>query len=250
VTLLGQIVNQYGRKEFPRVDGKSPFTQLLYAVAEVDGLERLRFTSPHPVGFREDVCQAFRDLPVLMPHVHFPLQSGSNRILKEMKRAYTREKFLEIIQNLREARPGLALSTDIIVGFPGETDDDYLETRALVKEVGFENAFIFKYSKRRGTPAAEMDGQVPQRVKEQRNHDLLAVVDEYARERGQAMVGSEQLVLCEGPSKTNKQRLMGRTPTNRIVIFDGPHERLVGQIIPARITESTGHTLYGDVITR
>ncbi len=247
VTLLGQIVNCYGRKEFPRVDGKSPFVQLLEAVHAVEGIERIRFTSPHPVGFREDLINAFAQLPKLMPHVHFPLQSGSNRILKLMKRGYTREKFLDLIKNLRDARPGLALSTDIIVGFPGETEEDYQQTRDLVEQVGFENAFIFKYSKRRDTPAAEMADQVEEKVKEQRNHDLLAVVDTYAKARGREMIGSQVDVLCEGPSKTNKERFMGRTPTNRIVIFEGP-ERLRGQIFPVTIQDSTGYTLYGDPV--
>lgn len=247
VTLLGQIVNCYGRKEFERIDGISPFVQLLDAVHEVEGIERLRFTSPHPVGFREDLIEAFARLPKLMPHAHFPLQSGSNRILRLMKRGYTREKYLGLIEAMRQARPGMAFSTDIIVGFPGETDEDYLETRELVERIGFENAFIFRYSPRRNTPAAEMGEQLSEEVKMARNQDLLTVVDDYTHAQGQAALGTLVEVLCEGPSKTNAERLSGRSPTNRIVVFEGA-PRHIGQLVPVRITDSTGYTLYGDPV--
>jgi tRNA-2-methylthio-N6-dimethylallyladenosine synthase len=244
VTLLGQIVNQYGRKEFERIDGKAPFVQLLEAVHEVEGLQRLRFTSPHPIGFRDDLIQAFAELPKLMPHAHFPLQSGSNRVLKLMKRGYSRERYLELIAKMRAAREGMAFTTDIIVGFPGETEEDYLETRSLVEEVRFDNAFIFKYSQRRGTPAADMPDQLPERVKEERNQDLLSLVDRLSRAVSDAAVGTEVEVLCEGPSKTNSERLTGRTPTNRVVVFEGP-ARLQGEIFPVLVEETTGFTLYG-----
>lgn len=244
VTLLGQIVNQYGRKEFERVDGKAPFVQLLEAVHEIPGLRRLRFTSPHPIGFRDDLIQAFAELPKLMPHAHFPLQSGSNRVLRLMKRGYTRERYLELIGKMRAIRPEIAFTTDIIVGFPGETEEDYAETRALVEEVEFDNAFIFKYSQRRGTPAAEMPDQLEERVKEERNQDLLSVVDRLAIAANRALVGSEVEVLCEGPSKNNAERLSGRTPDNRVVVFEG-HSRLQGEIFPVFVEETTGFTLYG-----
>ena len=160
VTLLGQIVNLYGRHEFPKVDNKSPFVQLLESVHEVEGLERLRFTSPHPIGFRDDLIDAISRLPKLAEHVHLPLQSGSNKILKAMHRAYTAEKYLDLVERIRRARNGVAITTDIIVGFPGETDDDYRQTRDLVEEIQFDNAFVFRYSPRRDTPAAEMPDQI------------------------------------------------------------------------------------------
>jgi len=245
VTLLGQIVNLYGRHEFEKRAGKSPFVQLLEAVHAIAGLRRLRFTSPHPIGFRENLVNAFAELPKLMPHVHLPMQSGSDRILKAMHRAYTAESYFALTEKLRAARPGIALTTDIIVGFPGEAAEDYAATRELVQRVGFDNAFIFRYSPRRDTPAAEMDTQVPEAVKEERNQDLLRVVDDLARARGAALVGRRVEVLCEGPSKTNEARLMGRTPGNKIVIFEGG-ERHAGEIFEVAVTRSTGFSLYGD----
>ena len=173
VTLLGQIVNLYGRHEFPKRDGKSPFVQLLEAVHEVDGLQRLRFTSPHPIGFRDDLIDAFERMPKLVEHVHLPLQSGSNRILRAMHRAYTAEKYVDLVRCIRQARDGIAITTDVIVGFPGETEIDYKQTRDLVEEIQFDNAFVFRYSPRRDTPAAEMPDQIDERVKEERNQDLL-----------------------------------------------------------------------------
>ena len=168
VTLLGQIVNLYGRHEFPKVDGKSPFVQLLEAVHQVEGIERIRFTSPHPVGYKDDLIEAFTYLPKLASHVHFPMQSGSDRILKAMHRPYKAARFEELTEKIRSARPDMAITTDIIVGFPGEGDAEYQETRDIVQRIGFDNAFVFRYSKRRGTPAAEMEDalQVPERIKE------------------------------------------------------------------------------------
>src|SRR2546425_1599697 len=181
VTLLGQIVNLYGRHEFPKVDHKSPFVQLLEAVHEIDGLERLRFTSPHPIGFREDLIDAYRRLPKLVDHLHLPVQSGSNTILKAMHRTYTAEKYVDLVGRVREARKAIAVTTDIIVGFPGETEDDFRRTRALAEEIPFDNAFVFRYSPRRDTPAAKMADQIDEGIKAQRNHDLLDVVNESAR---------------------------------------------------------------------
>ena len=244
VTLLGQIVNSFGRHEFEKRDGKSPFVQLLEAVHAVEGLARLRFTSPHPIGFRDDLVNAFAQLPKLMPHVHLPMQSGSDRILKAMHRAYTAERYFVLTEKLRAARPDIALTTDIIVGFPGETDEDYAATRALVERVGFDNAFIFRYSKRRDTPAAEMAEQVPEGVKEARNQDLLRIVDASAIAKGEALVDKNVEILCEGRSKTNEARLMGRSPGNKIVIFEGS-ERHVGEVFDVRIERSSGFSLYG-----
>src|SRR5213080_2449095 len=181
VTLLGQIVNLYGRHEFPKRDGKSPFVQLLEAVNEIEGLERLRFTSPHPIGFRNDLIDAISRLPKVAEHIHLPLQSGSNRILKAMHRAYTAEKYVDLVRRIRHAGEGMAITTDIIVGFPGESEEDYKETRDLVEELRFDNAFVFRYSPRRHTPAAEMPDQIDESIKEERNRDLLRIVNESTR---------------------------------------------------------------------
>jgi tRNA-2-methylthio-N6-dimethylallyladenosine synthase len=244
ITLLGQIVNLYGRHEFPKRDGKSPFVQLLEAVHEIDGLERLRFTSPHPIGFRDDLIGAFARLPKLAEHVHLPLQSGSNKILKAMHRTYTAEKYVNLVGRIRQARDGTAITTDIIVGFPGETESDYEQTRELVRQIQFDNAFVFRYSPRRGTPAAEMSDQIDESVKAERNQDLLRVVNESARRAGERLVGRDVEVLCDGPSKTNPARLMGRTGTNKIVVFEGGDE-LVGEIVDVRVQQANGFSLYG-----
>jgi tRNA-2-methylthio-N6-dimethylallyladenosine synthase len=244
ITLLGQIVNLYGRHEFPKIDNKSPFVQLLEAVHEINGLERLRFTSPHPIGFRDDLIDAISRLPKLVEHVHLPLQSGSNKILKAMHRTYTAEKYVDLVRRIRQARDGIAITTDVIVGFPGETEDDYKLTRDLVEQIQFDNAFIFRYSPRRETAAAEMPEQVEERFKKQRNQDLLRVVNESARRAGERLVGREVEVLCEGPSKTNPARLMGRTRTNKIVVFEG-NGRLAGEILDVRIERANGFSLYG-----
>jgi tRNA-2-methylthio-N6-dimethylallyladenosine synthase len=244
VTLLGQIVNLYGRHEFPKIGNKSPFVQLLDAVHEIECLQRLRFTSPHPIGFREDLIDAYRRLPKLVDHLHLPVQSGSNRILKAMHRTYTAEKYADLVRQVRDARKGIAITTDIIVGFPGETDDDYQQTRALVEEIKFDNAFVFRYSSRRDTPAAGMADQIDERIKERRNHHLLEIVNESARHINERLVGRTLEVLCEGPSKTNPSRLMGRTRTNKIVLFEGPEE-FVGVLVDVRIERATGFSLYG-----
>ncbi|MGB0143641.1 MAG: MiaB/RimO family radical SAM methylthiotransferase [Akkermansiaceae bacterium] len=245
VTLLGQIVNLYGRTEFPKVDGKSPFVQLLEAVHEIKGLERIRFTSPHPIGYRDDLVAAFTYLPKLCSHIHFPMQSGSDRILKKMRRPYKNEKFLTICEKMKAARPDLAITTDIIVGFPGENEEDFQETLNCMKLVGFDNSFIFRYSKRKDTPAAEMDEQLSEQVKEERNQALLRVQEELTTSKNAKLIGTKQLVLCEGPSKTNKSRLSGRTSQNKIVIFDGDASRMTGELLEIKIEDSTGYTLYG-----
>jgi tRNA-2-methylthio-N6-dimethylallyladenosine synthase len=244
VTLLGQIVNLYGRHEFSKIDNKSPFVQLLEAVHEVEGLKRLRFTSPHPIGFRDDLIDAISRLPKLAEHVHLPLQSGSNKILKTMHRAYTAEKYVDLVRRIRMARDGIAITTDIIVGFPGETEDDYKQTRDLVEEIEFDNAFVFRYSPRRDTPAAGMRDQIDERTREERNQDLLRLVNASTRRAGERLVGQYVEVLCEGPSKTNSARLMGRTRTNKIVVFEGDNE-LIGELVDVQIERSNGFSLCG-----
>jgi tRNA-2-methylthio-N6-dimethylallyladenosine synthase len=247
ITLLGQIVNLYGRHEFPKIDNKSPFVQLIEAVHNVNGLERLRFTSPHPIGFRDDLIDAISRLPKLAEHVHLPLQSGSNKILKTMHRAYTAEKYLDLVRRIRRARDGVAITTDIIVGFPGETENDYKQTRDLVDKIQFDNAFVFRYSPRRGTPAADMLDQIEERTREERNQDLLQVVNVSNRRSLERLVGQCVEVLCEGPSKTNPARLMGRTRTNKIVVFEGS-DRLIGELVNVRIEQANGFSLYGTPI--
>ena len=243
ITLLGQIVNLYGRHEFASINGKSPFVQLLEAVHDIEGLERLRFTSPHPIGFRDDLLQALADLPKLAEHIHLPLQSGSNRILKAMHRPYTSEKYRLLIERIRETRDEIAITTDVIVGFPGEEEDDYRQTRDLVEEIQFDNAFVFRYSTRSDTPAATMP-QIDEHVKEERNRDLLSVVDASAHRANERLVGRDLEILCEGPSRTNAARLMGRTRTNKIVVFEGTREH-VGQIFDIHVAQANGFSLYG-----
>jgi tRNA-2-methylthio-N6-dimethylallyladenosine synthase len=248
VTLLGQIVNLYGRTEFPKVDGKSPFVQLLEAVHEVEGIDRIRFTSPHPIGYRDDLVAAFTYLPKLCSHIHFPMQSGSDRILRAMRRPYKNDKFIEICEKMKAARPGIAITTDIIVGFPGETEEDFLATVETVERLQFDNAFVFRYSPRRNTPAADMEEQLTEAVKEERNQRLLEVVNRLAIEKNAALVGTVQQVLCEGPSKNNKETLSGRTSHNKILIFDGDPHKLTGQLLDIQVESSTGFTLYGSVL--
>ena len=245
VTLLGQIVTSFGRRDIPPRDGKSGFVQLLEAVHSVQGIERIRFTSPHPKGYGEDLIEAYGRLPKLCPNAHLPMQSGSDRILKAMHRGYTRERFLQIVARLRESCPEISITTDIIVGFPGESEEDFSATLSLVREAGFTNAYIFKYSPRRDTPAAAMEGQVPQEVREERNARLLELVNQigawlYAKE-----VGKVVQILVEGPSRRNSARLEGRTRTNKIVVFEGS-DRHRGQLMDVRITRAGSFTLYGD----
>ncbi len=246
VTLLGQIVNLYGRHEFESRAGKSPFVQLLESVGAVDGLKRLRFTSPHPIGFRDDLVHALGSLPKLASHVHLPLQSGSDRILKAMHRPYTAAKYRRLVEKIRRVRAGIAVTTDVIVGFPGETEADYRATRELVAEIEFDNAFVFRYSPRRETPAAELASQLDEATKEARNQDLLQVVNESARRAHARLVGTRAEILCEGPSKTNAARLMGRTTTNKVVVFDGGRDH-IGEMVAVEIERANGFSLYGRV---
>ncbi len=246
VTLLGQIVNRYGKDE-PAVNGRSAFVRLLEQLHEVEGLERIRYTSPHPIGFREDLVRAYTYLPKLASHIHFPMQSGSDRILQLMRRPYKNEKYLRLCEAMRKARPDLAITTDIIVGFPGETEEDFQQTVAAVERIQFDNAFVFQYSPRKDTVAAAMADQICLRVKEQRNHALLEVVNRIATARNQALVGTVQTILVEGPSKNNPERLQGRTSQNKPVIIPGGTAQ-VGSMVPVTIKECTGFTLYGDVL--
>ena len=245
ITLLGQIVNSYGKRDIPLRDGKSAFVQLIEAVHEIEGLDRIRFTSPHPKGYGDDLVEAYARLSKLCESAHLPVQSGSNRVLKLMHRVYTRERFLEIIDKLRSARPEIGISTDIIVGFPGETEEDFDQTLSLVSEVGFDQAYIFKYSPRKDTPAAAMPEKIRQEVIEERHARLFDRINEVGRARHSAFVGRTVQILVEGPSKKNDARMTGRTRCNKIVVFDG-NARHRGQLMNLKIERASNFTLYGN----
>jgi tRNA-2-methylthio-N6-dimethylallyladenosine synthase len=241
VTLLGQNVNSYGRDLAPELE--TSFAELLRAVDAVDGIERVRFTSPHPKDFRPDVVAAMAECGAVCEHAHLPVQSGSTRVLKRMRRTYSRERYLRLVGELRGAVPDLALSTDIIVGFPGELDEDFAATLDLVETVGFDSAFTFVYSPRSGTEAAALPDQVPEDVKRKRIEDLVDVVQRVAAERNARRIGGVEEVLVEGPSRTDPALLRGRTRRNTTVNFDGTAES--GDLVSVRITGASSTTLRG-----
>jgi tRNA-2-methylthio-N6-dimethylallyladenosine synthase len=246
VTLLGQIVTSYGRRDYAHEGGITPFVRLLERVHAVEGIERIRFTSPHPLGFRQDLVEAYGRLPKLCAYVHLPMQSGSNRILRAMNRPYTRERYLEIVAALRAASPAMYFSTDVIVGFPGETEEDFAETRSLFEAVNYDMAYVFKYSVRSGTPAAALEGRVPDEVRDERNRVLLDLLTENSLRRNRTLVGAVQDVLVEGPDRTGRY-FTGRTAGNRVAIF-AAHPRLLGTIVPLKISRTTVSTLYGELV--
>jgi tRNA-2-methylthio-N6-dimethylallyladenosine synthase len=241
VTLLGQNVNSYGR-DLPR-ESRTTFAELLARVDSVAGIERMRYTSPHPKDMREDVIRAHAELPSLCEHIHLPLQSGSSPILKRMRRTYTRERYMDRVAQIREGVPDCAITTDIIVGFPGETEEDFEQTLEVVDEVGYDGAFTFIFSPRRGTEAAGFDDQLPHAVKRERMERLVELVQRHARERGARFVGRTMEVLVEGPSRTDPTRLRGRTRHNKTVNFDGT--AAPGELVEVEITGATSTTLSG-----
>ena len=242
ITLLGQNVNSYGR-DLPR-DRRMTFAQLLGDLDAVQGIRRIRYTSPHPKDMREDVILAHAQLDALCEHIHLPLQSGSSAVLKRMRRTYTRERYLDRVALIREHVPDCALTTDIIVGFPGETEKDFAQTLSVAEQVGYDGAFTFVYSPRRGTEAAEMGDQVPHEVKVARMERLVEVVQRRARERAQRFVGREVEVLVEGPSRTDPSRLRGRSRHNKVVNFEGVGAP--GDLVEVQITAATSQTLVGE----
>ena len=246
ITLLGQIVTSYGRRDYVHTNGVSPFVQLIEKVHEIDGIERIRFTSPHPRGFKQDLVEAFGRLPKLCPYVHLPMQSGSNRILRAMNRPYSRERYKEIVDALRAVTPQMYFSTDVIVGFPGETEEDFEQTREMFEACNFDMAYIFKYSIRSGTVAAEQEDQLPDGVKEERNQILLDVLRRNSLRRNESLVGTVQEILIEGRDKTG-EHFTGRTPGNRVAILDAD-PRLVGQLVPMRVERATVSSLYGELV--
>ncbi len=246
ITLLGQIVTSYGRRDYAHTDGVTPFVQLLERVHAIEGIERIRFTSPHPRGFRDDLVAAYGRLPKLCGYVHLPMQSGSDRILRAMNRPYTRERYREIVDALRAVQPEMYFSTDVIVGFPGETEEDFAQTRELFEACNYDMAYIFKYSIRTGTPAATLGDQVPGEVKEHRNQVLLDLLQKNSLRRTATLVGTIEEVLVEGADKSGT-RYTGRTRGNRVCVFDAD-PRLVGQLVPLKIERASVSTLYGALV--
>jgi len=241
ITLLGQNVNSYGRDLLPRI--RTDFGELLRACDAVDGIERIRFTSPHPKDFRRPVIEAMTECAAVCEHAHLPLQSGSTRILKAMRRTYSRERYLRLAEEMRTAIPDLALTTDLIVGFPGETDDDFEQTVAAVEEVGYDGAFTFVFSPRYGTEAAAMPAQVPEELKRDRIERLVEVVQRVAGARNRERIGRTEEVLVEGPSRTDETVLRGRTRRNTTVNFTGVAS--AGELVSVQIEAATSTTLRG-----
>ncbi|MBD36477.1 MAG: tRNA (N6-isopentenyl adenosine(37)-C2)-methylthiotransferase MiaB [Opitutae bacterium] len=247
VTLLGQIVNAYGRGVFSRVGGKSPFVQLLNKIHEIEGIERIRFTSPHPTSFGPDLIEAYVDLPKICDYAHLPMQSGSNRMLKSMNRPYSREKFLQLVSSLRSVNQNMRISTDVIVGYPGETEAEFQETISAFKEAAFEMAFIFKYSERSGTPAAQFPDKIPQEIKEERNQTLLGILDRQSEESNLKKINKIMEVLVESQARKGRGDLMGRTRCYRKVIFPAVRD-LIGQMVPVQINEASSTILKGSLV--
>ncbi len=246
VTLLGQTVNAYGRDLTPPTD----LAELFERVAAVEGLARIRFTTSNPYNLTSRLIRALRDVPQVCEWFHLPLQSGSNDVLARMRRGYTRERYLDLVDEIRAAVPDMALSTDLIVGFPGETEADFEATLEVVERVGYDNVFVFRYSRRPGTPAAAMSGQVPEPVKASRNAQLLEVVTRVTAARSRRLAGRTLEVLVDGTSRKNAGELTGRTRCNRAVNFDGQGRAAVGDLAWVRITDVLPHSLRGELATR
>ncbi len=244
VTLLGQNVNAYGRDLPRRGEPPADFATLLRALDAVEGVERIRYTSPHPQDMKEDVIRAHAELPALCEHVHLPLQSGSSRVLKAMRRTYTRERYLDRVALLREHVPDCAITTDVIVGFPGETEEDFAQTLSLCEQVGYDGAFTFVFSPRRGTEAATLPDQIPHPVKVERMERLVEAIQRRARERAQRFVGRTLEVLVEGPSRTDPAKLRGRSRHNKAVNFTGLAQP--GEYVQVAIASATSQTLAGE----
>jgi tRNA-2-methylthio-N6-dimethylallyladenosine synthase len=245
INLLGQNVNAY--RGAMHDGGVADLALLIEFVAAIDGIDRIRFTTSHPVEFTDRLIEAYRNVPKLASFLHLPVQSGSDRVLAAMKRGHTAIEYKSKIRKLREARPDICISSDFIVGFPGETEADFEATMRLVREVGFDQSFSFIYSARPGTPAASLEDDTPLEVKKERLYRLQELINSQARAISEAMLGTVQRILVEGPSKKDAAELMGRTENNRVVNFKGG-ERLIGQFVDVRITEVMPNSLRGEVI--
>jgi tRNA-2-methylthio-N6-dimethylallyladenosine synthase len=244
VTLLGQTVNAYGRDLTPASD----LAELFARVADVDGLERIRFTTSNPYNLTPRLIRAMRAVPKVCEYFHLPLQSGSNRVLERMNRGYTRERYLELVDEIRDAVPDMAFSTDVIVGFPGETEADFARTLEVVEQVGYDNVFAFRYSRRPGTPAADMPEQVGEDVKAARNTRVLATAAAAAEARARRLQGRDVEVLVDGTSRRDPRVLSGRTRCNRVVNFDGLDRAAIGDLVRVRVTEVLPHSLRGTLV--
>jgi tRNA-2-methylthio-N6-dimethylallyladenosine synthase len=246
VTLLGQNVNAY-RGTMGGTAEMADFALLIEYVAELPGIERIRYTTSHPNEFTQRLIDVYAKVPQLVNHLHLPVQHGSDRILMAMKRGYTALEYKSTVRKLRAVRPGISLSSDFIVGFPGETEDDFNKMMKLIEDVGFDSSFSFVFSARPGTPAAALEDDTPQDVKLRRLQQLQAVIEANQRRIGESRVGTVQRVLVEGRSKKDPTELMGRTECNRIVNFKG-HPRLIGQMVDATITLAYPHSLRAEVV--
>lgn len=251
IMLLGQNVAAFGLDQHsPHLpDDLSPFADLLTEIAKIDGIERIRFTSPHPAYFNKKLIETIAREPKVCKSIHLPLQSGSDRVLKLMNRPYDSAQYMRIVDHLRELVPGIAFSTDVIVGFPTETDEDFQKTRDLMNRVGFDNAFIFKYSPRKGTVSSRMEDDVPQAIKEERDQILLNDLEERQCVKNASLVGSEQVLMVEGPSKRNPARWSGRTDTFKLAVFEPQAAIKPGDLVRVKIVRSTPMTLYGEIIS-
>jgi len=243
VTLLGQNVNTYGRD----LERGVSFARLLREVNQVEGIQRIRYTTSHPRDFSEEIIEAVRDCDKVCEHFHLPIQAGSNRVLERMNRGYTREDYLELVDRIREEVPNNSITTDIIVGFPGEEEEDFAATLDIVRRVRFDNAFTFVFSPRSGTPAANMKDQVPEEVKKERLNRLMELQDRISKEINEELRGREVEVLVEGTSQKEGRFLTGRTRTNKLVLFPGAEE-LMGQLVTVRITRPQTWNLYGELV--
>ena len=249
ITLLGQNVNSYMRVEREKgedVGQIDSFAKLLRKVNEIPGIERIRFISPHPKDFTDDVIEAIRDCDKVCKIIHLPLQSGSSKVLKDMNRKYTKEQYLQLVDKMKNKIPNVAFSTDIIVGFPGETEEDFEDTLDVVEKVCFEQVFMFIYSRRVGTPADKMENQVPEKIKHERFNRLKELVESQIELNNKKFVGTKQKVLVEGKSKTNENMLTGRTDTNKVVNFEGPDE-LIGKMVDLKIASEHMWYLKGEI---
>ena len=252
ITLLGQNVNSYLRVEkeqniqFEEYEGVNSFATLLRAINKIEGIERIRFVSPHPKDFTDDVIEAIADCDKVCKLIHLPLQSGNTKVLKEMNRKYTKEQYLELVEKMKNKIPNLTLSTDIIVGFPGETDEEFEDTLDVVNKVKFEQVYMFIYSRRVGTPGDKMENQIPEEAKHIRFDKLKALVESQIEENNQKYVGTIQRVLVEGTSKNNSNMLSGRTDSNKVVIFEG-HKDLINQLIDLKIVSQHMWYLKGEI---
>ncbi len=252
VTLLGQNVNSYLRVEreknipFEEYEGVNSFATLLYAINKIDGIERIRFVSPHPKDFTDDVIQAIAKCDKVCKLVHLPLQAGSSKVLKEMNRKYTKEQYLTLVEKMKKTIPNLTLSTDIIVGFPGETDEEFEDTLDVVKKVNYEQVYMFIYSRRVGTPGDRMENQIPEEIKHKRFDKLKSLVESQIAENNKKYIGTKQKILVEGTSKNNDNMLTGRTDSNKVVVFEG-EKKLIGTMQEVEITSEHMWYLKGEI---